>query len=315
MTPKTYFTTALLVLAVTSTLWGQQNVQYTQYLFNPLYVNPAYAGSREVLSVGVMHRSQWVGLEGAPVTQTLNLNAPIGYSGMGFGLSAVNDRIGPTSDTHLDLDFSYQIRTGYRSHINFGFKASAQLLNINLNDLNQDSTLGMTSPDPLLQDGNLNQFSPNFGVGAFYFSEKYYIGLSAPRILETKHFDSFSLTTKSEALNLYLMSGYVFETRDQVKIRPSVLVRAVQGSPLQVDLTLSALYWDKVMIGANYRWQSSLSGLIGFRVVPEMLVGLTYERDNTQLGGLSFNDGSIELILRYDFVNKHGRRYKFFRFF
>lgn len=305
----------LLFFLATLPALGQQNVQFTQYLFNPLYVNPAYAGSREVLSVGVMHRSQWVGIEGAPVTQTLNLSSPVGYSGMGAGFSVVNDRIGPTSDTYVDLDFSYQIQAGPRSWVNLGFKASAQLLSIDFSKLNQDTTLGVSNPDPLLQEGNLNQFSPNFGIGAFYFSDNFYLGLSAPRILETKHFDSFSLTATTQALNVYFMSGVVFDLKDGSKVRPSLLARAVEGSPLQLDMTLSMLYWDKVMMGINYRWQSSVSGMVGFRVWPELLVGLTYDRDNTQLGGLSFNNGSVEVIMRYDFVNKYGRKYKFFRFF
>lgn len=312
---RAYHIWTLLLICTALQLQAQQNVQFTQYLFNPMYVNPAYAGSREVLSIAAMHRSQWVGLDGAPETSTLNLNSPVGYSGMGMGFSVVRDRIGPTSDTFVDLDFSYQIQAGPTSFINFGFKASGQLLSINFDDLNQDNTGGVSNPDPLLQVGNQNTFSPNVGVGVFYFSDLFYLGLSAPRILETKHFDSFALTTTTEAVNLYLMSGYVFELRDGAKIRPSILTRAVEGSPLQVDLTLTVLYWDKVMLGANYRLQSSVSGMVGFRPAPEMLIGLTYERDSTPLGGLTFNDGSFEIVLRYDFVNRFGKKYKFFRFF
>ena len=212
-------------------LFAQQDAQYTQYMYNTVSINPAYAGSRGHLSIAALHRSQWVGLDGAPKTQTLNLHTPLGYRGVGMGLSIVNDQIGPTSETYFDLDFSYTIQTSADARLSFGLKASAHLLDIRFSDLNQN--VGSPGgPDPTLQQDIQNRFSPNIGGGVYYHTERFYAGLSVPRILETTHFDESSLSAAREQMHFYFITGYVFEMNAFWKFKPTLFNKSGPGSSI-----------------------------------------------------------------------------------
>lgn len=280
-------------------LQAQQDAQYTQYMYNTISVNPAYAGSRGHMSIGGLYRAQWVGLDGAPETQTLNLHTPVGYRGLGLGISFVNDIIGPTSETYFDVDFSYTIQTSLDARLSFGLKASAHLLDVNFSELNQNTQVG---PDPTLQQNIDNKFSPNIGAGVYYHTERFYAGLSAPRILETTHFEESSLSTANEEMNFYLITGYVWDLNPFLKFKPALLTKAVQGAPLQVDVSANFMFNEKFILGAAYRWDAAVSGMAGFQISHEFLIGIAYDRETTDLGGTSFNDGSFEIILRYDFL-------------
>lgn len=296
----------LLFALFASSLYSQQDAQYTQYMYNTVSVNPGYAGSRGHISIAALHRSQWVGLDGAPKTQTLNIHSPIGYRGVGAGLSIVNDQIGPTSETYLDLDFSYTIQTSRDARLSFGLKASAHLLDIRFSELNQDIT-NPSGPDPTLQQDIDNRFSPNIGAGVYYHTNKFYAGLSAPRFLETTHFEESSLSTAKEKINFYLISGYVFDLNPFLKFKPTLLTKLVQGAPLQVDVSANFMWSEKFILGAAYRWDAAISGMAGFQISNEFLIGIAYDRETTDLGGAVFNDGSFEVVLRYDFIKTKGK--------
>ncbi len=284
-------------------LSAQQDAQYTQYMYNTVSVNPGYTGSRGHLSIAALHRSQWVGLEGAPVTQTLNLHTPIGYGGSGLGMSVVNDKIGPTSETYFDIDFSYTVLTGGDGKLSFGLKGSGHLLDVRFSELNQDISGGN---DPTLQQDIDNRFSPNFGAGVYYHTNKFYAGLSVPRILQTSHFDESSLSTAKEQMNFYFITGYVFQMSPFLKFKPTLLTKVVRGAPLQVDLSANFMMNDKFIIGGAYRWDAAFSGMFGFQINEDFLIGLAYDRETTELGSAAFNDGSFEVILRYDFIKSKG---------
>lgn len=284
---------------VSGSVVAQQDAQYTQYMYNTVSVNPAYAGSRGHLSIAGLYRAQWVGLEGAPETQTLNLHTPIGYRGAGIGLSFVNDLIGPTSETYFDVDLSYTIQTSLEARLSFGLKASAHLLDVRFSELNQNSGTG---PDPTLQQNIDNRFSPNVGAGVYYHTQKFYAGLSVPRFLETTHFEESSLSTAKEQMNFYFITGYVWDLNPFLKFKPTILTKVVQGAPLQVDVSANFLFNEKFVVGAGYRWDAAFSGLVGFNISDEFMIGLAYDREITALGATSFNDGSFEIILRYDFI-------------
>ncbi|MBT8237249.1 MAG: type IX secretion system membrane protein PorP/SprF [Croceitalea sp.] len=279
--------------------FGQQDAQYTQYMYNTVSVNPAYAGSRGHLSIAGLYRAQWVGLDGAPETQTLNLHTPLGYRGMGVGLSFVNDVIGPTSETYFDLDFSYTIQTSMDARLSFGLKASAHLLDVRFSELNQNSSQG---PDPTLQQNIDNRFSPNIGAGVYYHTERFYAGLSVPRFLETNHFEESSLSTAKEQMNLYFITGYVWDLNPFLKFKPTLLTKVVLGAPAQVDLSANFMFNEKFIGGLAYRWDAAISGLVGFQVSNEFMIGIAYDKETTELGSQTFNDGSFEIILRYDFI-------------
>ncbi|MDF4222378.1 type IX secretion system membrane protein PorP/SprF [Maribacter sp. M208] len=276
--------------------YGQQDAQYTQYMYNTISVNPAYAGSRGHISLGALHRSQWVGLDGAPTTQTFNVHSPIGYRGVGLGLSIVNDEIGPTSETNFDIDFSYTIWTSTEGRLSFGLKASANLLDIRFSELNQYTT------DPTLQQDIDNRLSPNIGAGVYYHTNKFYVGLSVPRFLETTHFQETNLSTAKEQMNLYLITGYVWDLNESLKFKPALLTKAVQGAPLQVDLSANFMLNEKFILGAAYRWDAAFSGMAGFNVSNKFLIGIAYDKETTDLGNTAFNNGSFEVIFRYDFI-------------
>lgn len=287
------------ILMVSTTFFGQQDAQYTQYMYNTVSVNPAYAGSRGHLSIAGLYRAQWVGLEGAPETQTLNFHTPVGYRGVGLGLSFVNDLIGPTSETYFDIDFAYTIHTSLDARLSFGLKGSAHLLDVRFSELNQNTGTG---PDPTLQQNIDNRFSPNFGAGVYYHTQRFYAGLSVPRILETTHFEESSLSTAKEQMNFYFITGYVWDLNPFLKFKPTLLTKVVQGAPLQVDVSANFLINEKFILGAAYRWDAAFSGMAGFQISDQFLIGLAYDREITELGATSFNDGSFEIILRYDFI-------------
>ncbi|MFS4494098.1 type IX secretion system membrane protein PorP/SprF [Maribacter sp. 2308TA10-17] len=291
----------LLLLISGTSLYAQQDAQYTQYMYNTVSVNPGYAGSRGHLSVGALHRSQWVGLDGAPTTQTFNIHSPVGYRGVGLGLSVVNDRIGPTSETNFDIDFSYTLYLSKEARLSFGLKAGGNLLDVKFSELNQFTT------DPSLAVDIDNRFSPNFGAGVYYHNEHFYAGLSVPRFLQTAHFDESSLSTAKEQMNFYFITGYVWDLNDFLKFKPTLLTKVVQGAPLQVDLSANFMLNDKFILGAAYRWDAAVSGMLGFNISEGFLIGLGYDREVTELGNAAFNDGSFEVILRYDFIKTKGQ--------
>lgn len=274
---------------------AQQDAQYTQYMYNTMSVNPGYAGSRGHMSIAALHRSQWVGLDGAPETQTFNIHSPIGFRGVGLGLSVVNDKIGPTSETAFDVDFSYTIKTSQEGKVSFGLKASANLLDIRFSELNQ------FAPDQTLQQDIDNRLSPNFGAGVYYHTNQFYAGLSVPRFLETAHFQESTLSTAKEQMNFYFISGYVWDLNPNLKFKPSLLTKITQGAPLQLDLSANFMFNEKFILGGAYRWDAAFSGMAGFNISNNLLIGLAYDREITELGSAAFNNGSFEVILRYDF--------------
>lgn len=288
------------MLFASAPLFGQQDAQYTQYMYNTVSVNPGYAGSRGHMSIAALHRSQWLGLDGAPTTQTLNLHTPIGYRGVGLGFSIVNDKIGPTSETNFDIDFSYTIYTSNEGRLSFGLKGSGHLLDIRFSELNQ------FAPDITLENNIDNRFSPNFGAGVYYHNEHFYAGLSVPRFLQTSHFDESSLSTAQERMNFYFITGYVWDVNRFLKFKPTLLTKIVQGAPLQVDVSANFMLNEKFIIGAGYRWDAAVSAMIGFNISDGFLIGMAYDRETTELGSAAFNDGSFEVILRYDFIKTKG---------
>ena len=283
--------------------YGQQDAQFTQYMYNTININPGYAGSREAMSVFAMHRTQWVGLDGAPITNTASVNTPINGSNVGLGLSIINDRIGPSDENNIAIDFSYSINTSDRYKLSFGLKASANLLNVDFNKLSQ-----YDQNDYAFQTNIDNKFSPNIGVGFYLHSDNTYVGLSAPYLLETKHFDRYAATganshVAKENINLYLIAGHVLDLSYNVKFKPSLLTKYVQGAPLQVDLSTNFMFNDKFVAGLAYRWSAAVSAMVGFQASDSWFIGYGYDLETTRLS--NYNSGSHEIFLRYELFNKY----------
>ncbi|MCK6607398.1 MAG: type IX secretion system membrane protein PorP/SprF [Flavobacterium sp.] len=276
---------------------AQQDSQYTNYMYNTINVNPAYAGSRGVMSIFGLHRTQWVGLDGAPVTNTLSVNTPINNSNLGLGVSFVNDRIGPSDENAISVDVSYSIPTSETYKLSFGIKGTANLLNVDYTKLDRyDLT------DPQFQNNIDNRFSPNIGAGIYFHSDKLYAGLSVPNFLETDHFDDNVSATAKERMHYYLIGGYVFDLSPTIKFKPAFLSKMVSGSPLQLDVTANFMFNEKFVLGAAWRWDAALSGLVGFQVSEGWFIGYGYDAETTKLA--NYNSGSHEIFLRYEFKGK-----------
>ena len=226
-------------------LHAQQDAQYTNYMYNTMNINPAYAGSRGTMSVFGLHRTQWVGLEGAPTTNTFALHAPFRDSNVGLGLSIMNDAIGPSEETTISADFSYTIETSDTYKLAFGIRATAHLLNVDFSKLN------IYDPNDVLAQYNIdNRFSPNFGVGAYWYSDNTYFGLSIPNMLETKHFDKgqaqYNATSvANERMHYHFIAGKVFDINSAIQFKPAFLAKIVEGAPLQLDFSANFLFNEK----------------------------------------------------------------------
>lgn len=300
--------TLFLVLMIHSG-WAQQDPQYTQYMYNTQIVNPAYAGSREVLSFGVLGRTQWVSLDGSPQTGTFSVNFPTGlYRNMGLGLSIVHDQIGPSIESNAVVDYSYSINMAQwsLSKLSFGLKAGVDILDVDYSRLN------IFDPnDPLFLSNPNQKISPQVGAGIYFRTEKFYAGLSVPNFLNTKHFDENSLDDPNvegiavERLHYFYIMGYVFDLGDNLKFKPATLVKAVSGSPLQWDMSANFLIHEKLALGASYRWNASVSGMVGFQISKSIFAGVAYDYETTAI--TDYSNGSYEAFLRFDVFNRLDR--------
>lgn len=280
---------------------AQQDSQFTQYMYNTITINPAYAGSRGALSVFGLYRTQWVGLDGAPETSTFSVNTPLNNSNLGLGVSLINDKIGPTNKNSLSTDLSYTVQTSADFKLSFGIKGTVNMFNLDPNKLHPES-----QGDPQFQNLE-NKFSPNVGAGIYWHSDKAYVGLSVPSFIETNRYDDNDIAIYKDRINYYLMAGYVFDLDhyQYVKFKPAVLAKMVEGAPLQVDVSANFMFMDKFVLGAAYRWSAALSAMAGFQVSKGMYIGYGYDRETTNLS--HYNSGSHEIFLRYEFLNSSSK--------
>lgn len=281
---------AILLAAGLQSAYAQQDPQYTQYMYNPQAINPAAAGTSGFLSIYGHYRAQWAGLDGAPKTANIAVSTPIGDSGLGLGATFTNDKIGAMSENNIGIDLSYSIDLNRDYKLAFGLKATANMLDVDYTKLHIYK--------PIVQENIKNKFSPNIGAGVYLYSDKAYIGLSIPNFLSTDRYNDEDITTMRQRAHFNLMGGYVFELSDNVKFKPAFLAKAVSGAPVQLDLSTNFLFMDKFTIGAAYRVDASVSGLVGFQVTDGLFVGYSYDAETTKLS--RYGSGSHEFFLRFD---------------
>jgi type IX secretion system PorP/SprF family membrane protein len=295
----------LVLIFSICTSYAQQDAQFTQYMYNTININPAYAGSRGVMSIFALHRNQWVGLDGAPTTNTASMNTTINSSNVGLGVSIINDKIGPSDENNVSVDFSYTIHASDTYKLSFGLKATANLLNINFTKLNQ-----YYPGDHAFENNIDNKFSPNIGVGFYLYSDNSYIGISVPNMLETKHFDKYANVGANshvarEMIHYYFIAGHVFDLDASIKFKPSMLIKMVEGAPLQIDLSGNFLINDKFTAGIAYRWSAAISALVGFQATDSWFIGYGYDMETTKLA--NYNSGTHEIFLRYELFKKYNK--------
>jgi type IX secretion system PorP/SprF family membrane protein len=279
--------------------FAQQDAQFTQYMYNTININPGYAGSRGVMSIFGLHRTQWVGLEGAPTTNAFSVNTPINNSNLGLGVSFLNDKIGPTSENNISVDVSYSIQMNETYKLSIGLKGSANLFNLDEGKLNP-----LDPGDDHLQEVD-NKFTPNIGAGLYLHSDKFYAGLSVPAFIQTSSYNDNDYSMRKKELNYYFITGYVFDISPSVKFKPALLTKMVLGSPLQVDLSGNVLLYDKLVLGVAYRWSAAFSAMVGFQITDGLFAGYAYDYETTDLK--HYSSGSHEIFLRFELFNKYDR--------
>ena len=282
---------AIVILLVSMTASAQQDPQYTQYMYNMNVVNPAYAGLKENLSVTTLYRKQWSGLDGAPTTFTLSGHSPVGDK-VGLGISAVKDELGPVNETNVFVDFSYTLQLGESTNLALGIKAGGTfhdigLATLDLQDLN----------DPFFSQ-DISSATPNVGAGAFLYGDNYYFGVSVPNMLKSVHLDENGMQYGSEVSHYFVTAGYVFQVSDDVKLKPSTMLKSAFGAPLSMDLNLNVLFFEKFEVGTSYRTEDSFSGLIGFQVAPYLRIGYAYDHIVSELSAIA--PASHEVVITFD---------------
>lgn len=284
---------AMLISGVAS---AQQDPQFTHYMYNMSVINPGYATDNSgVVNLGGLYRTQWVGAVGAPQTVSVFAHSPIGKR-VEAGISIVSDEIGDVvNENNIYADVAYVIPVSQRGKISFGVKAGATFFDTNFNGFQYTDA----APDPAFAN-NISKVYPNVGAGIFYFSDNYYVGMSAPNFLKTKHLEKRDAIASIgvEEVHYFLTAGYVFNLNSQLKFKPAMMARGVQGAPMAFDITGNVLINEKVEFGVGYRFDDSVSALAAFNITPNLRVGYSYDYTLSNLG--NFNNGTHEIFLLFD---------------
>ena len=291
---KIYFIAIVTVLFFTDAK-AQQDPNYTQYMYNLSVINPAYAGSKENISGGLLYRKQWVEIEGAPTTGTFFIHSPVG-SNVGLGLSAVNDKIGPVEETNLYGDFSYTLNLGGEHKLAFGLKAGLTMHKIDFSIISP--TLPQPDPSDPFFAANPSSSFLNVGTGLFYYTDKYYVSLSVPNMLKTKYLDFNGRKYGTDVMHYFLTGGYVFDLNPNLKFKPFAMIKTAENSPVSLDLSTNFLIYNKLELGATYRLEDSFGAMVNFAITPSLRIGYAYDHIVSDLNVVT--PASHEVILLFD---------------
>jgi len=295
-----------VMLLSTGLLSAQQLPQFTQYVYNTMSVNPAYAGSRETLSATALHRNQWAGIEGNPTTSTLSIHSPVKFSQVGLGLSYINDRTGAESRNFIYGNFSYTVPLSDEVNMALGLNGGVTNYDLDTN------TLDPTGTDPFLTAG-FSKWNPNIGAGIYVSSRMWYIGISSPRLLNTDLNEGESVAL--ERNSYYVIGGKVFDVGQSTKFKTTAIAKFTNGAPSTYDVTANFLFFDKLWLGASYRFNDAdnFGVMADYQLSNSFRVGYAYDiptADNAPTTG-----GTHELILIYELPIKRLGGIKSPRFF
>lgn len=289
----------VLAMCLGTGLLAQQDPQFTQYMFNLLALNPAYAGSADRVSLKALTRHQWVGFEGAPTTQTLTIHSPVWQESIGVGGTIMRDSHGPITQYTFMADVAYRIFMG-NSKLAFGLKGGLNLLQGNYADLNP-----LQAGDQVFQANVNTKLDPQFGFGMMWYSDRHFLGISTPKLLRTEFFETDSLAFVSDVgqrPHYFLTGGYVFDLGVYHKFKPTFLVKAVQGAPISFDLSANFLFFEKFWLGAMYRHNDAVGALAQYHITNDLSVGYAYDYPLSPLR--NYSGGSHEIMIGFEFGNK-----------
>jgi type IX secretion system PorP/SprF family membrane protein len=298
---------SILIIIVTlfSTICAnaQYDAMFTQYMFNEMYINPAYTGSKEAMAVNLTHRQQWVNFPGRPITTSFTLHGPLANDNMGLGISFLNEQIGKLNRNLVYLNYSYRLKVSEKGKLCFGLMGGIH------NQVNKLSELKATDVGDIQVSQNTPSIlSPNFGAGIYYYTNKFYAGLSIPRMIDDSYmFDPAGSIIKSNKFSAskfhyYLTAGYIFDINEDLKVKPQAMIKMVQNAPLQYDVNVNFLIKNKIWAGVSYRSAADVSVLLGLQVTPQFLVNYSYDYALTKIQ--KYSQGSHEITLGYLFSYK-----------
>ena len=305
---KKIFLPAMLMLIAFLDANAQQDPHYTQYMYNMNIINPAYAGSKENLSFGLLYRKQWIEIEDAPTTFSFSGSAPVGKN-VGLGLSIISDKIGPVEENNVYGDFSYTLNLGGEHRLALGLKAGVTFQKIGLRSIIQP-----TLPDP--NDGafaeDTNNTKLNIGTGLFYYTNKYYFALSIPNMLKSAHLDYNGIKYGTEIQHYFLTGGYVFDLNPNLKFKPFAMVKSAFNAPTSFDISTNFLYLEKFEMGATYRLQDSFGAMVNYAVSPSLRIGYAYDHIVSDLKVTTQSSHEIILLFDLNFPKKVSQSPRFF---
>jgi type IX secretion system PorP/SprF family membrane protein len=305
---KRIYLLALVTLGFVPDVQAQQDPHYTQYMYNMSVMNPAYAGSKENLSMGLLYRKQWVDIEGAPTTGTFFGHMPAGKN-VGLGLSVINDKIGPVQENNVYGDFSYTLQLGGEHKLAFGLKAGLTLHNVGLY-----SDIYSTLPDandPAFSENTSNSYF-NLGTGLFYYTDKYYLAVSVPNMMKSKHLDFNGRSFGSEVNHYFVTGGYVFDVNENLKFKPFFMLKSAFNAPTSLDLSTNFLIQNKLELGATYRLEDSFGAMVNYQVAPNLKVGYAYDHITSDLRVTTPASHEIILLFDVNFNKKVSRSPRYF---
>lgn len=297
---KTLFISTIMIFFIISA-YSQQEAQFTQYMDNMLYYNPAYAGSRDMMNISALHRQQWAGFKGAPMSTSLSLHTPLRYDNIGVGFSLLNDNLGPTNSTWINADVSYSLKfKKHKGRLSFGIKGGINLLNGDLATLTKQD-----QNDQFVNVRFKNDIQPNIGAGIYYHSDQWFAGFAVPRIIDNlKNAGDFTQVQYIAQRHYYVTVGGYIKASRMLKIRPSAMLKITEDAPLALDASLAFIFYDKVWLGANYRLMESAGIMIQYQISNQFKIGYSFDMSTTKLR--AYNAGTHEILLSYDllFISK-----------
>jgi type IX secretion system PorP/SprF family membrane protein len=305
---KNIYLIALIALSLFTEVQAQQDPHYTQYMYNMSVINPAYAGSKEGISGGVLYRKQWVEIEDAPTTGTFFLHSPVGNN-VGLGLSVISDKIGPVEENNFYGDFSYTLNLGGEHRLAFGLKAGLTMHKIDFN------SIFPTLPDigdDVFGQGNPNETFFNLGTGLFYYTNKYYVAFSMPNMLKSNYLDFDGRQYGTEDLHYFLTGGYVFDLNPNLKFKPFAMVKSSVNAPLSFDISTNFMIYDKLELGATYRLQDSFGAMVNFAITPSLRVGYAYDHIISDLNVATPASHEVMILFDINFSKKVSQSPRYF---